>query len=234
MKKTVSAGVIEAIQQKIDAGAWPKGTQIPSEPELAAQFGVSRATIREAMQELVFSGQINRVRGVGTFVGHKTISYGMNELVSISTLIRQNGYESSIQRVVLDIVRPQKAHIQALGLSGLDPVYKVRRVFAADGKPVVYEEVVYPAKLLAGVKEKDFLDSSFKMLAARGLDVKSSDGCVRPQRATAEMAVALGIPRGAPLLMMETVIQDTNNRKIAHVKDYFTEWFEFPIRRIRR
>ncbi len=186
------------------------------------------------MQELVFSGQINRIRGIGSFVGHKTISYGMNELVSITTLIQQNGYKAAVKHAMLEVTLPQQVHRELLNLSEMEPVYNVRRVFTANDKPVVYEEVVYPAKILPGVEEKDFIGSSFKMMGDRGLHVASADGCVRPQRATSHMATLLNIPRGSPLLLMETVLVDRRNKKLAYVKDYFTEWFEFPIRRTRR
>ncbi|MDL2213980.1 GntR family transcriptional regulator [Clostridia bacterium OttesenSCG-928-O13] len=232
-KTKVSTNITQEMRQKIDDGVWPSGMQIPSEPLLAKEFGVSRATVREAMQALVFGGLINKVRGVGSFVGHKTISYGMNELVSISVLIQQNGYKSSICHAALDVARPQPKHCQALGLSALEPVYMVQRVFAADDKPVVYEEAVFPCKLLPDVTEEDFFGSSFKMLQARDIVVKSADGGVRPLRATGEMAGLLEIAEGSPLLLMETVMADQNGQKIGYVKDHFTEWFEFPIRRVR-
>lgn len=221
------------MKEKIDSGTWKPGEKLPAEPQLAKEFGVSRATIREAMQELVYSGQINRVRGVGSFVGKKTISYGMNQLVSISDLIRQNGYESSICHVKLDVGRPEKKHAAALELGEFEPVYKVQRVFAADGKPIVYEETVYPCHLLPGVTEEDFYASSFEMMRNRGIFVQSSDGLVRPQRATPAIASLMKIPNGEPLLLMETVVVDKSMRKIVYVKDYFTQWFEFPIRRTK-
>lgn len=230
---TKTNDVIKEMTKKIDDGTWIYNMQLPSEVELAKQFNVSRATMRQALQEMAFSGRIIRVRGVGTFVGHKAINYGINELVSITGLIRQNGYEASITHVSLDVGKPEPVHCEALNLAELEPVYTVQRVFSADSRQVVYEEVVYPVKFLTGIVEKDFLDSSFKMLEKHGIQIKSSEGDIRPYAATAEMAALLEVKQGSPLLLMETALEDQNQQKICYVKDYFTEWFTFPIRRIR-
>ena len=59
------------IAERIERGDYPTGSMIPSENELAEEFGTTRLTIRSAMDELVKSGQIRRVQGKGAFVGHK-------------------------------------------------------------------------------------------------------------------------------------------------------------------
>lgn len=59
------------IAERIERGDYPTGSMIPSENDLAEEFGTTRLTIRSAMDELVKSGQIRRVQGKGAFVGHK-------------------------------------------------------------------------------------------------------------------------------------------------------------------
>ena len=225
--------MINKIRKNIDEGVWQADSKIPSEPQLAKEFNVSRATIREAMQELVYSGQIKRVRGVGSFVGHKTISYGMTELVSTSKLLQQSGYRCTIRFVALDVGRPDEKHCETLGISELEPVYKLHRVFCADERAVVYEEAVFPSKYFPGMREEDFYGSSFEMMEGRNIIVEVAEGWVQARQANSKIAEALDVAKGTPLLLMSTVISDQNNRKVVHVEDYFTQWFEFPIRRKR-
>ncbi len=233
MKKRVSDSVVEYIRNKVETGEWPAGQKLPSEPELAAQLGVGRSTVREAIQELLYAGYVNRIHGVGSFICEKTINYGMNEYMSLTSLIQQNGYTANIRHIKLEIASPRKKHIELLGISELEPVYEVQRVFTADDKPIVFELAVYPCNLLPDVHAEDFEASSFKMLEKRGMNIRHSNGWVSPKAADSEIAKLLEIPQSSPLLLMESVLCDQNGRAVAYVRDYFTEMFKFPLHRIR-
>lgn len=233
MKRKACDVITDVIRAKIESGEWPAGMRLPAEPELASQLEVGRSTLREAVQNLVYGGYLNRVHGVGTFVCEKTIAYGMNDLVSISRLLEENGYASGIQNVELDIAAPSQKAAELLSISKLDPVYKVQRVFTADGKPVVLEFASYPCRLLNDVKAEDFQESSFHMLDSRGIEVRYSNGWVKPVAADERIAKLLNIDQNSPLLLMESVVCDQNGGAITYVKDYFTEWFNFPIHRVR-
>lgn len=233
MKRKACDVITEVIRAKIESGEWPAGMRLPAEPELAAQLEIGRSTLREAVQNLVYGGYLNRVHGVGTFVCEKTIAYGMNDLVSISSLLKENGFTAGIRSVKLDIGAPSPKAAELLSISELDPVYKVQRVFTADDRPVVLEYASYPCRLLRDVQADDFQESSFHMLESRGIEVRYSNGWVRPVAADEPIAELLDIEPASPLLLMESVVCDQNGGAITYVKDYFTEWFNFPIHRVR-
>ncbi|WP_042161527.1 GntR family transcriptional regulator [Paenibacillus gorillae] len=225
--------IIQKITQEIEDGTWPGGSQLPSETELSNIFQVSRATIRQALQEMAFSGKVIRKRGIGTFVGNATIQYGINDLVSITNLISQSGYKVSVEHVSLKIEKPSAKVCELLNMSEFDPVYSVERIILADNIPVVFERIIYPAHILTGVKEEAFYGSNFKMLEQRGIYIQSSEGKISPVYASKHMASLLKLPTNAPLLFMDSVFKNQNQEAIYCVEEYFTEMFSFPIHRVR-
>ena len=233
LKERASDVIFDYIYDKIDSEEWPPGYKLPSESSIALEHGVSRNTVREAFQSLINKGCITRVHGIGSFVRTRHISYGMQELWSIDELIRKNGYTPGSKNVVLETGLPDKKVANYLNIAPYDAVYKVTRVKTADGKPIVYEEGVYPCKILKEVTAADFEGSVFKMLEARHIVVKYANGWVRPIIADRTIAEMLEIQEGIPLLLLETVLFDEDDREVLYVKDYFTDWFEFPIHRMR-
>lgn len=225
--------VIQKISQEIENGTWKSGSQLPSETELSSIYQVSRATMRQALQELAFSGKIIKKRGVGTFVGDTTIRYGINDLVSITELIRQGGYAVDIENVSINIEKPKSQYCKLLKLSELDPVYSIERIILADKIPVVFERIIYPTKILTGITEEAFYGSNFQMLRERGIDIQSSEGEICPVSASRHISSLMHLPAKAPLLLMESVFKDQNQKTIYYVEDYFTDKFSFPIRRVR-
>src|SRR5437660_4520780 len=84
-----------AIRTRIKTGRWQLGEQLPSEPQLATELGISRGTLRESVRLLISDGLINRKHGVGTFVARvppPSIDRGIDELFGAADAIAQLGY----------------------------------------------------------------------------------------------------------------------------------------------
>lgn len=233
-KQKASVTVVDQMLSKINKKEWGPGSKIPSENDLAELFSVSRTTVREAIQNLTSRGYLKRTHGVGSFVRPRSIIYGMEELLSITELIEVNGYKAGTRNISLEVCQVDKKINEYLNLSKLEPVYKLNRVRTVDGRPAVYEQTIFPCKILPDLKEEEFIGSTFSMLESRGINPQHADGWVKPVKATPKIAGELEIPEGSLLLLLETILYDQDDRPFAYVLDYFTEWFEFPIHRIRR
>ena len=94
------------------------GTALPSEPALAEQFGVSRATLREAMRGFEDRGLIERLQGVGTCVRPKVIDAGLEELVSIETLASQIGLEVTMGDLQITKRQARRGRTRQCGSAG--------------------------------------------------------------------------------------------------------------------
>lgn len=101
MAETVDATPVymrirRCIEERIERGAYPTGSMIPSEKDLAEEFGTTRLTIRSAVDELVRRGQIRRVRGKGAFVAQKVPAF-FERTVGFRESVRASGGEPSVR-----------------------------------------------------------------------------------------------------------------------------------------
>src|SRR5690554_2418523 len=83
--------LLDVIEEKIRNDTWPRGEQIPAERELCEMFGVSRITVRKAIDELTRSGKLTRIQGKGTFVAEQPISQKLGSIYSFSQEMEKQG-----------------------------------------------------------------------------------------------------------------------------------------------
>src|SRR5262249_26473857 len=79
----------------IESGQWKSGEQLPTEDQLAANFGVSKITVRQALQELASAGYVRREQGRGTFVAKATLDQGPRELTSFTEEMKRHRLQAS-------------------------------------------------------------------------------------------------------------------------------------------
>ncbi len=149
-----------ALLARIQTGQDVDG-RLPSETDLAAQFGVSRVTVREALSALERQGLVIRKQGLGTFINRKTaeIQTRLEECVEYSELIRRAGYESGVAHLSFQKEAASEGLAERLLVEPGAPVLAIRKVFTANGRPVIYcinaipLALVSPERGLALVKE---------------------------------------------------------------------------------
>lgn len=136
---SLSSQVLELLMDKIRSGAYPPGSLLPPENDLAAEFKVSRATIRSAFDRLEARGLIVRRQGIGTFVRPiSSISNPLNQFLDFFDLITQNGYQPGFIQLHAAISEPTPEIARALHLETGMPVLQVEKIFTADGSPIIY------------------------------------------------------------------------------------------------
>ncbi|NTU57087.1 MAG: GntR family transcriptional regulator, partial [Anaerolineales bacterium] len=128
----------------------PAGQRLTSEPELAKQMGVSRATLREAMRTFETQGVIRRRQGSGTYVVGKVpvIDSGLEVLESLDTMAHRMNLAVTVGELHVEQVIADKETAAGLGVSEETELTRIRRVMCADGRPVAYLVDTLPAKLL--------------------------------------------------------------------------------------
>jgi GntR family transcriptional regulator len=136
---SLSSQVLDLLLEKIRSGAYPPDSLLPPENDLAAEFKVSRATIRSAFDRLEARGLIMRRQGIGTFVRHiSSISNPLNQFLDFFDLITQNGYQPSFIQLHASISEPSPEVASSLRLEEGMLVLEVEKVFLADGNPIIY------------------------------------------------------------------------------------------------
>jgi len=217
----------------------PAGQRLLSEPDLAKQLGVSRATLREAMRSFETQGLIRRRQGSGTFVVGKVqvLDSGLEKLESLETMAKRFGLEVSVSDLSIETAVADEEMAATLDVSINDPLTRVRRVVRADNRPVAYLVDILPEKILHSEDLPDnFHGSVLDFLQVRGDPLASSRANVSAIGATAEVAKALEIQRGDVLLHFYSQLFDENNKVLDYSLSYFIPgYFHFHIvRRVGR
>lgn len=148
--KTIARQVDEILLERIRAGLYPPGARMPSESELSEELGVSRATVRTALAKLAANGLILKRQGDGTYVNARAheASAQCGNLWDLVQLIEGNGYKSSIHPLGMQVRPATGEEALALGLEAGGEVISLRRLFRADGRPVIVAENLVPLGLL--------------------------------------------------------------------------------------
>jgi GntR family transcriptional regulator len=214
-------------------GKSPAGQRLPSEPELAKQLGVSRATLREAMRSFETQGLIRRRQGSGTFVVGRipAIASGLEVLESLDAIARRMGLAVSVSDLNIETILADEEEALALGVPAGANLTRVRRVIQADGRPVAYLVDVLPEDVLQ-TKDlpPDFNGSVLDFLLGRGDPLTTSRANVSAIGGTAEVAKALEIQRGDVLLHFNSQLFDDAGRVVDYSLSYFIPgYFQFHI-----
>lgn len=148
--KTVARQVDEILLERIRDGVYLPGSRMPSESELSDELGVSRATVRTALAKLAANGLILKKQGDGTYVNARAheASAQFGNLWDLVQLIEGNGFRSKIQPLSVQRRPASRKEALALAVQEGEDVVSLRRLFLADGKPVIIADNVVPLALL--------------------------------------------------------------------------------------
>jgi len=183
----------EDIRERIESGEYAPSTMLPTEAELSAAYGVSRATVREALRGLAERGLVEKRQGVGTFVSGKKISEKLPGVYSFSTEMRLRGYGYAVRSEVLnkDYIEPPRRISALLELEEGSQVLRVRRLRYVDDKPFLISISYLPPFISI---EDDFTGSIYQLLQTKyDLLVISGEASIEAGIAEEEEAYLLRI-----------------------------------------
>ena len=211
----------EALAELLDRSL--PGEALPSEPKLAEQLGVSRATLRDAMRAFQGRGLIVRRQGVGTYVGPKPIEAGLEELVSLETLAAQVGLQVVMGGLSVKRRAPSRPEVEALELPVGQQVVEIDRVIRAAGKPVAYLiDVIADGLIPAEAWGSDFRGSVLDLLLERcELPLDYSRTEINAVAADHDLAGRMELSLGDVLLLFEASLFTRDGSMVDRSKSYF-------------
>ncbi len=138
--------------------------QISSEIKLAEEFGVSRGTVKKAIEELISEGLLYRIPKKGTFITSKKITRSFNQLPSYSEDIRKMGFTPGALLVEMSKSVPEQRIAEKLNLNKDELIWKITRVRTADDVPIILSTSFLPVKIFPVLTREEVLDSLYKAL----------------------------------------------------------------------
>ncbi len=220
-------------------GKMEAGGRLPSEPDLARQMGVSRATLREAMRTFEVQGLIRRRQGSGTFVVGQVpvIEAGLEVLESLETMALRRGLHVSVSDLRIESLGADAESARELGVSVGTSLTRVRRVMRADARPVAYlADTLAATSLKPEQLGPDFKGSVLDYLLKRGDNLTVSKAAITAVAAPADVAKALQIQRGDVLLQFISKLFRSDGTVLDYSWSYFIPgYFNFHVvRRVGR
>jgi GntR family transcriptional regulator len=213
----------------------PAGSRLTSEPELAKQMGVSRATLREAMRTFETQGLIRRRQGSGTYVVGKfeVIDAGLEVLESLETMAKRMNLQVSVSDLHVEQLVADKKTAEGLCVEEGIRITRVRRVMRAEGRPVAHLIDSLPGDYLKPSDlPSEFSGSVLDFLLASGRDLQVSRADISATNATADVAKPLEIQRDDVLLKFESQLYDSKGKVVDYSVSYFIPgYFHFHVNR---
>ncbi|WP_405668579.1 GntR family transcriptional regulator [Streptomyces sp. NBC_00055] len=221
----------QQLEAAIEQGRLAPGSLLGNEIELAARLGLSRPTVRQAIQSLVDKGLMVRRRGVGTQVVHSQVKRPL-ELSSLYDDLEAAGQRPAT-RVLCNRIEPATARVAAaLGVPEGADVHLVERLRSAHDEPMALLRNHVPAGLVDLGTERLEATGLYRIMRAAGITLHSARQNVGARLATAEEAAQLAEPEGAPLLTMERTTYDDTGRAVefaSHVYRASRYTFDFQL-----
>lgn len=209
------------LEDSISEGVLGSSAPLPAEREIASITGLSRVTVRRAMQELVDKGIIIQRQGSGSFVSDGTpkVEQSLSRLTSFTEDMAQRGLTTTIQWLERGLFKPSLDEVVALALSSGEQVARVARLRLANDKPMAIERASIPSDILP---DPDAVETSL-------YEVLDRDGN-RPERALQKISAInlgsadadlLGVDAGAAGLRIERTSYLSNRRVVEFTRSVY-------------
>jgi GntR family transcriptional regulator len=222
----------QALHNWLAAGRYRQGDRLPPEQEVAVMLGVSRGTLRSALQRLEEEGKIVRRQGSGTFVGHTAIPTTLDErlerLEPYSSVARRRGLRLSCIDLKIEYRAIGGEAGEALGLSPIAHTVAISRTLVANDAPVaVMFDVVHPSIELPSQerlrRELELGKMVLDVLIERGVPVTYARTRVIPSLTSPRERSGrlLRVRRTTPVLELEELIFAGRDERVAYSRDLF-------------
>lgn len=228
-----------SLRDQITGGSLSDGDSLPGEQRLAENFGVSRVTVRRALDALAGTGLIERRAGSGTRVRRPDDATDKPVAMNFSTLMPQlveMGQSTTARLLSFSYGKAPEFIARAMGLSDEDEVQIATRVRSAQDTPFSHLTTYVPAGIARNYSEDDLASQPlFALLERSGVEIEEAHQSVSATLAGPEVAEALGIAVGSALLSLRRVVRDVNGNGVEYLSGlYRPDMFrlEMPLTRV--
>lgn len=211
----------QQVRHSIESGELPPGTPLPSERELCELYGVSRPTVRQAMQELLNEGLLERRRGVGTYVAQPRVRQRLGSVQGFSERMEREGRRPStrlIEKSVLPAAEAGDNLPEDLQIPPAAQMLRLVRLRLADDEPILLETVHLPLERFPGLETADLENESlYRALRERyGVEIRYLSETLEPVLPSEREAELLQARADRPAMLASIATYDQGRRPVEH------------------
>lgn len=227
-----------SLRDQITGGALGAGDALPGEQRLAESYGVSRVTVRRALDAMAGNGLIDRRAGSGTRVRAGAVAerpVAMN-FSSLMPQLVEMSHRTQARLLSFSYGTPPEQVARALTLEEGETVQIATRVRSADGTPFSYLTTYVPTQIARNYSEDDLANNPlFALLERSGVEIDQAHQSVSATLAGPEVATALEVTVGTALLSLSRVVKDVQGHGVEYLSGlYRPDMFrlEMPLERV--
>jgi GntR family transcriptional regulator len=214
------AQIEDQLAVRIESGELQAGERLPPERELAEGLGVSRMTVRQALQSLAARGLVERGVGRGTFVARSKLDHDLRKVAGFSELMARQGLHPGAKLLSAVESRTPEPVARALGIEPDAPTYRIQRLRYGEQVPLALEDSWIPAAPFPGLLELGLTTSLYDLM--RDLYDRAPVRAIErlePVLARSHEAAALEVPEGSPLMLVERTAYAADGRAVEFAHD---------------
>lgn len=198
--------IAEKLRLRLNASDFSLDSPLPGEKKLAAEFAVSRMTIRKAIDLLIEWGLVVRRHGSGTFVVRKDVHHENANLTGLVEALKRQGKEVKSQVLIFEVMPAPPAIASQLRIQINERIYYSRRVRYVDGKPLMLEDSYMPVKLFRNLSLLHLEGSKFDYIEKEcGILIGGNYESLTPVLADKQLAQQMNVPEHTPLLCITSL-----------------------------
>jgi GntR family transcriptional regulator len=219
-------GIARNLAERIESGVLPSGSRVPSERELASEYGVSLMTARAAVNLLGQRGLVERRARRGTFVARRKIELNLSAVAGLSVRLLREGITPGAEVIEARTVAADELASVASNALGMvrddEPIHVVVRRRTGNGEPLALEESYFPSRYCPDLLERDLTGSIYELLRdGYGLEPTRLRQEVEPTQLDISAAARFGIRPDVPVLQVTRTAWDAEERTIEFARDLF-------------
>ncbi len=211
----------DVLRKLIESNEYKNGKLLPNEVDLAKQLNISRNTLRQAINQLVFEGLLIRKKGVGTKVAHKGVVGRLKNWLSFSQEMKMLGVEVRNYELLVNYRKPTPEVADFFEIDEDKYCVVMERVRGNTSYPFVHF-ISYFNPNLPMTGEENFTMPLYEMMETKyGIIVKTSREEVTARLAGEKVAKKLGISSSDPILIRKRFVYDVNDKPVEYNVGYY-------------
>ena len=219
--------ILKILSERIAQGVWGPGDKLPPESALMEQFGVSRITVRAAIEELTDSGVLVRSQGKGTFVASPKSTYKANDSIGFTRSCRLAGKTPTSKLVKAEWIYPNQADMDFLHVGESDKIILTQRLRFVDGNPTLIE-TNHCSPELSFLLTENLEGSLFELFESHGITIVNKHRSLEICYSTKDESELLKIEKNKALILFRDEQFDQNDKPLYLSKQvYNTEHMKF-------